>query len=168
MRRKLLGEDHPDITWTMSNFADHLRVTGRYDQAATWARKVLELRGKSLTDDHPTVTSSMGILGRSLDQMDSLAAGEYWLRESLAIRRKVYPAGHFLILSSQSILGEHLALAKRFDQAEPMLLESEKALVEARGESAPIVKDARERIVRMYEAWGKPGEAAKWRAVIAG
>ena len=108
----------------------------------------------------------MGVLGRSLDQMDSIAAGERWLRESLAIRRRVYPPGHYLISSAENILGEHFAIAKRFDQAEPMLLASEKALVAARGESAPIVQDARGRIVRMYEAWGKTDEEAIWRAKL--
>ena len=166
MRRKLLGDEHPDIAWTMFNFADHLRLTNRHEQATFWSRKVLEMRGKSLQDEHPAVATAMGVLGRSLDQMDSIAAGERWLRESLAIRRRVYPPGHYLISSAENILGEHFAIAKRFDQAEPMLLASEKALVAARGESAPIVQDARGRIVRMYEAWGKTVEAAIWRAKL--
>jgi tetratricopeptide (TPR) repeat protein/tRNA A-37 threonylcarbamoyl transferase component Bud32 len=166
MRAKLLGEEHPDYAWTMLNFADHLRVTNRHARAAEWSRRVLALRAKSLQDAHPTVSAAMGILGRSLAQMDSLAEGERWLRESLAIRKAVYPAGHFLILSSESILGEHLALAKRFELAESLLLPSEKGLVAARGESAPIVQDARRRIVRLYESWGKPAEAAKWKALL--
>ena len=88
------------------------------------------------------------------------------MRESLAIRRRNYPAGHFLISSAESILGEHLAIAGKFDQAEPMLLASEKALVASRGESTQIVKDARGRIARMYEAWGKPDEATRWKAML--
>jgi hypothetical protein len=127
---------------------------------------VLALRGKSLQDAHPAVSTSMSILGRSLAQLDSLAAGERWLRESLALRRAAYPAGHFLILSAESILGEHLAIARQFERAEALLLPSEKGLVAARGESAPIVQDARRRIVRLYESWGKPDEAAKWKALL--
>jgi serine/threonine protein kinase/tetratricopeptide (TPR) repeat protein len=166
MRRKLLGDEHPDIAWTMFNFADHLRLTNRHEQATFWSRKVLEMRGKSLQDEHPAIATAMGVLGRSLDQMDSIAAGERWLRESLAIRRRVYPAGHYLISSAENILGEHFAIARKFDQAEPLLLASEKALVAARGEAAPIVQDARGRIVRMYEAWGRADEAARWRAKL--
>ena len=166
MRRQLLGDEHPDLAWTMFNFADHLRLTNRHQQAIFWSRKVLEMRGKSLQDEHPAVATAMGVLGRSLDQVDSIAEGERWLRESLALRRRNYPAGHFLISSAENILGEHYAIARKFDVAEPMLLTSEKALVASRGEGTQIVKDARGRIVRMYEAWGKPDEAARWRTKL--
>jgi serine/threonine protein kinase/tetratricopeptide (TPR) repeat protein len=166
MRRKILGEEHPDYAWTVYNYSDHLRVTNRHAQAAEWSRRVLALRGRTLQDAHPTVSASMAILGRALTEMDSLAEGERWLRESLAIRKRIYPAGHFLILSSEGILGEHLAIAGQFDKAEPMLLASEKGLVAARGESAPIVADARRRIVRLYELWKKTDEAAKWKALL--
>lgn len=164
MRRTLLGEEHPDYAWTMFNYADHLLLVKRYPEAAEWSRRVLALRGRSLQDAHPAVATAMSILGRALGRMDSLAAGERWLRESLALRKSVLPPGHFLVPSAESILGEHLVLARRFGEAEPLLLGSERLLVASRGETAPIVQDARGRIVRLYEAWGKPDEAARWKS----
>ncbi|MEO8334761.1 MAG: serine/threonine-protein kinase [bacterium] len=166
MRRTLLGEEHPDYAWSMFNYADHLLSVGRYAEAAEWSRRVLRLRGRTLKDSHPAVSTSMGLLGRALARMDSLDVAEKWLRESLALRRANYEPGHYLIASSESILGEHLALRKQFPQAETLLLRSERALVAARGEKAPIVGDARKRIVAMYDAWGKSDEAARWRAKL--
>jgi serine/threonine-protein kinase len=164
MRRKLLGPEHPEYAWTMFNYADHLLLAGKNAEAATWSRQVLALRGTSFGDSHPAVSTSMSILGRALGRMDSLAEGERWLRESWTVRRAVFPEGHFLIASAESILGEHLILAKRYEEAERHLLAGEKGLVEARGESAPIVADARKRLVKLYEAWGKPDQAAQWKA----
>ncbi|MEO5799867.1 MAG: tetratricopeptide repeat protein, partial [Gemmatimonadales bacterium] len=168
MRRTLLGPEHPEYAWTMFNYADHLLVTGRNAESALWARKVLDLRGKSLTDAHPAVATAMSLLGRALDQMDSLAEGGSWLRKSLEVRTASLPAGHFLISSSEGILGAHLVLTGQYREAEAMLVASEEALVKARGEDAPIVQDARNRLVKLYQAWQKPAEAEKWRARLHG
>ncbi|MCA0374895.1 MAG: serine/threonine-protein kinase [Gemmatimonadetes bacterium] len=164
MRATLLGEEHPDYAWTMLNYADHLMVTARYPDAAKWARRAIALRGRTLNDAHPVVATAMNVLGRSLARMDSARAAEPWLRESLAIRRRELPTGHFLIASAESILGEGLTAARRFAEAEPLLLRGEQALTASRGEGSPLVQDARKRLVTLYEAWGKPQQAAQWRA----
>lgn len=166
MRKDMLGEEHPDYAWTMMNYADHLLVAKRFTESAVWSRKVLALRGRTLDDTHPAIASSLSLLGRALARMDSLRAAEPLLRESLAMRRAQLPAGHYLIASSESILGEYLTLARRFAEAEPLLLTSERALVTSRGEAAPIVRDARERLVALYEAWGKASDAAAWRSKV--
>ena len=166
IRLKLLGPEHPDYAWTMFNYADHLLLVGRNAEAAAWCRKVLALRGKTLMDSHPAVATAMAVLGRALGRMDSLKEGERWLRESWALRKATLPPGHFLIASSESILGEHLILAKRYPEAEARLLAGEAALVKARGEEAPIIQDARKRLVSLYTAWDKPAEAARWRAKL--
>ncbi len=166
MRRKLLGPEHPEYAWTMFNYADHLLRVERYPEAAEWARKVLALRGKTLTDDHPAVATAMGLLGRALDRMDSLEAGERWLRESWRIRQETFPEGHYLIASSESILGEHFVLTGDYAKAEKHLLAGERDLLASRSEDAPIMQDSRHRIVKLYEAWGKPDEAALWRAKL--
>ena len=167
MRRRLLGPEHPEYAWTMFNYADLMLAHGRYPEAATWARQVLALRGRTLPESHLAISTSMSVLGRALGAMDSLAEGERWLRESLALRRRTLPEGHWIIASSESILGAHLALAGRFAQAESLLLPAERKLVAIRGDDAPVVKDARTRLVALYTAWGKPGEAARWRSRIA-
>lgn len=164
MRRQLLGPEHPEYAWIMFNYADFLVRSGRYAEGAGWARQVLELRGRSLMDSHPAVSTAMAVLGRALGRLDSIAEAGRWMRESLAVRRANYPAGHWLISSAESALGEQLVLERRYPEAERMLLDSEQALLAARGETAPVLADARARLVRLYDAWGKPEESARWRA----
>lgn len=167
MRRESLGEDHPDLAWSMYNFADFLLSAKRYAESAEWSRRVLVLRGKTLQDEHPMTSASMSLLGRALDGLDSLDAGERWLRESLSVRRSVYPASHFLIASSEGQIGAHLTLRGEYVRAEAMLRESERKLVAARGDAAPIVKDARTRLVTLYERWGKPDSVRVWQQRMA-
>jgi len=166
IRRKLLGDEHPEYAWTMFNYADFLMAHERFPEAAKWSREVLKLRGRSLPETHLAISTAMGVLGRSLGPMDSLDAAERYLRESLELRRKTLPAGHWALASSESILGGHYTLARRFSEAAALLVPSEKKLVEARGEGAPVVKDARARLVALYTAWGKPAEAARWQDKI--
>ena len=163
MRRELLGDEHPDLAWSMYNFADFLINAKRYAESASYSRQVLALRGRSIQDSHPIVPASMILLGRALDGLDSLHAGGRWLREALAVRKTTYPPGHFLLASSEGYIGAHLALEGRFQEAEAILLRSEAQLVAARGEGAPIVRDARQRLVTLYERWEKPDAAHAWR-----
>lgn len=112
------------------------------------------------------VSTALSLLGRALGPMDSLTAGERYLRESLELRRKTLPKDHWLLASSESILGAHFVLARRFADAEALLVQAERKLVEARGEEAPVVADARTRLVALYAAWGKPAEAGEWQKRI--
>ncbi|MBL8986326.1 MAG: serine/threonine protein kinase [Gemmatimonadetes bacterium] len=166
IRRRALGPEHPEYAWTMFSYADFLVNRGRPAEGAKWAREVLALRGRSLEDVHPAVSTAMSILGRALAAQDSLAAAEPWLRQALAIRRETFPPGHFAIPSSESILGDFLTTAGRYGEAETLLLSGEAGLVTARGESAPIVADARRRLVRLYQAWKRPDDAARWQAKL--
>lgn len=47
-----------------------------------------------------------------------------------------------------------------------LLIPSERKLVKARGERAAVVRDARNRLVMLYRAWGKPDSPAAWQARI--
>ena len=166
IRRELLGAGHPDYALGAMNYAGTLVIRGEFVEAARMAREVLEYRGRSIGDAHPAMSTAMQVLGKALDGLDSLAAGERWLRESLAVREANYPAGHWLIASSASVLGEHFVRARRYSEAEQLLVTSERALLEARGETAPVMIDARKRLVLLYQAWGRTSQAAAWLAKI--
>lgn len=58
-------------------------------------------------------------------------------------------------------------LLKRYAEAEEVLLRTERELVAARGEGAPVIADARQRIVDLYTAWNRPQQAEEWRAKLA-
>ena len=163
LRRDLLGTEHPDYAWTLFNHAQILAKLERWAEAATRAREVLALRGRSLPDAHPAVATAMQALGIALARQDSVAEGERWLRQSVALRRAHLPDGHWLVASGEGILGEHLALRGAFTEAEALLLGSEQQILAQLGEQAPQVRDARNRLARLYEAWEQPAEADRWR-----
>ena len=98
-----------------------------------------------------------------------LQAGEPDKAESLArqcveVRRRSLPAGHWQVAEAQSLLGACLQAQHKFERAEEQLLQSLDALRESRGPSDEHTRTAIRRLRKLYEAWGRPLEAAKYRA----
>jgi serine/threonine-protein kinase len=167
MRRKLLGADHPDYAWTAFNYAFFQIEQGRYADAVALCREIVALRGRTLQDSHPGIASCLQTIGRGLDRLGDLVGGGRALRESYEVRRRTLPTGHWLIYASQSVLGEHELLARRYAEAERLLLPSYYKLLELRGPKATIIRDVRVRIAKLYEAWGKPARAQEFRALLS-
>jgi hypothetical protein len=70
---------------------------------------------------------------------------------------------------AESLLGSSLAGQKKYAEAEPLLLEGYRGM-EARKERIGIpdryrLDRAREWIVQLYQAWGKPEKAAEWEQI---
>jgi tetratricopeptide (TPR) repeat protein len=109
------------------------------------------------------VAATQLVLGLALLDLGRAREAEPILRESLALRRKSLPDGHWQISSSESALGACLTAEGRHAEAEALLLRAETALESSRGPQHERTVEARRRLVALYEAWGRPDRAARWR-----
>ena len=141
-----------------------LRSRGAAREAEALCREALALRGRVLPDSHPMVAGVLQVLGLSLVDQGRAGEAEPLLRESLELRRRALPAGHWLIASSEGILGDCLAKRGRFVEAEALLLRSLERLAGSMGEDHERAVEARRKLVTLYEAWGKPSKADRFRA----
>ena len=72
-----------------------------------------------------------------------------------------------------SLLGASLSGQKNYADAEPLLLESCQGLQQRQASLAPHLNAPRriteslERLVQLYDAWGKPAQAAEWKQKLA-
>ncbi len=102
--------------------------------------------------------------------MEIILAAEAVLRECLAIREKKAP-DEWSTFNTKSLLGEALLGQQKYADTEPLLLAGYEGLKRRAHKIPPQGKlrlnNAVERLTRLYDAWGKPDEAAKWRAVLA-
>jgi tetratricopeptide (TPR) repeat protein len=93
--------------------------------------------------------------------------GRYDQAESLFRELLRMPLNRDLIAASIRLqLGRCLIGLKRFDEAESVLTAAQQRLAVARGERPlheRLRSQARKLFVGLYEAWGKPAEAARWR-----
>ena len=91
------------------------------------------------------------------------AEAEPHAREAVKLYTRLIGPDYWRVGTARSILGASIAGQQRFEEAEPILVESCTLVQQARGESSRISQVCLERIVDLYVAWGKPEEAARYR-----
>jgi tetratricopeptide (TPR) repeat protein len=120
-----------------------------------------------LGEGHLMLLQTRTNLGEMYQLQERHAEAEKLLRQCLAERETKEPDS-FRLASTQSMLGRVLAEQKKFAEAEPLLLAGYKGLKANAGKTPDWGKhylpDALEWLAQIYEDWGKPDEAAKWRS----
>ena len=94
------------------------------------------------------------------------AEAEARVREELDVLARSVPPTHFMVGSAQGELGERLMDRGALADAEPLLLKSFEAHVTSRRFVQASRVRARDRLVRLYEALGRPDEARKYREYV--
>ncbi|MBI3932801.1 MAG: serine/threonine protein kinase [Acidobacteria bacterium] len=162
LQRGLLGEDHPDVAWTLSSLGDVLEHKGDLEGAERVYREALAVQRRRLGEEHPDAAFTLLGLGRVLGRRGRNAEAEPLLRRALALfRRGGVGRGAEEVAEASGLLGGTLVALGRHAQAEPLLLESYASLAPAGNAAAS--RAAVERLVSLYETWGRPREAAEHR-----
>ena len=168
LRRKTLGPDHPDVAQSLNNLAELLLLKRDYDEAEKDFRSALAIWRKALGAEHPTTAYALDGLGRLLAARGRCAEAEAPLSEGLAIRVAKLDEGSTLIAGTRLALGRCLVELGRYQEAEPLLLAGYPVIREARGDEADLTRRARQALVELYTAWGRPAEARRYGAPVAG
>jgi tetratricopeptide (TPR) repeat protein len=164
-RKARLGPDHPETLTSMNNLAFAYELTGKLARAETLERQLLELRRKK--DDPGWLATTLAGLGLTLQRRQKYAEAERLVRDSLAIRQKKEPNA-WTTFSARSVLGAALLGQKKYAAAEPLLLKGYAGLKQRQHNIDVAFRTLRltqalDRLVRLYDAWGKKDEAARWR-----
>ncbi|MCP4590840.1 MAG: tetratricopeptide repeat protein [bacterium] len=85
------------------------------------------------------------------------------LRACLATRQKELPQKHWLIGDARSRLGEAIAGEGRYADAEPLLIGGFELMTQDPDVPPTQARRAVERIIQLYEVWGKPAQVSAWR-----
>ena len=164
--RRVQGEQHPNTLLTMKKFADLYRVRGRHSEAEAMYVRVLDGRRQALGDEHRDTLDARALLSRVWIRQRKYPAAEAALRDVLKGYERIAP-DVWDRYNCQSLLGASLAGQKRFEEAEPVLLSGYDGMVQREAAiAAPDradLADAGERIVALYQEWGKLEKAAEWR-----
>ena len=110
----------------------------------------------------------MAQLGVNLSKQEKWAEVESIMRQCLAVREKVQPDA-WNTFSSRSMLGGSLLGLGWYAEAEPLITSGYEGLKARNGDhparrASAYIYEASERVVRLYEAWGKPELAKEWKA----
>jgi serine/threonine protein kinase/Tfp pilus assembly protein PilF len=162
-----LGRDHPANAQRLANLAGALRLQGKLAEAEARSEEALAISRTALGPDHPAVSrQEVGLARVDLDQ-GRLAAATTLLLHALAVQQRSYAAGDWRLGITESLLGVAYTRLSRFSEAEPCLLRALELLPVAPGSEGLKAREGRanrERLVALYDAWGRPEKAAPYRS----
>ena len=163
------AKKHPQLGWVRMSLLEAYAKAGANGKVAGLLQEQLSEARKTLPRDSPQLAGMLAQVGLSLLELKLWSEAEPLLRESLAIRAKTQ-ANVWTTFNAQSMLGGALLGQKKYAEAEPLLLKGYAGMKERERSIPPQgkvrFKEAVERLVQLYEATGKKGEAAKWRAEL--
>jgi eukaryotic-like serine/threonine-protein kinase len=162
--RRVLGPEHPLTLSYLAEFAFLYQREGKYASAETYAAQSLAGRRHALGVNNAVTMSSAQDLALAYQSQGKFAEAEPLAREALEFNRKQQP-DDWQRFRAESLLGASLTGQKKYTEAEPLLLEGYRGM-SARSKRMGAtdlyhLDCAREWIVQLYKAWGKPQKAAQ-------
>ena len=158
-----LGLEHPETITTLTSLANLYRQMGNMALAEKTILKANDAALTSLPAEHFLTSYVQNVGGAVLCMGGDIPLGTSMARASLETRQQLLPADHWAISSGEGIVGLCLTAAGEFQQAEPILLRAYTDLRASRGDEHEVTLATRERLYRLYTAWGRPGEATKYK-----
>ncbi|MEX2149256.1 MAG: toll/interleukin-1 receptor domain-containing protein [Steroidobacteraceae bacterium] len=160
MSRRELGPEHPDVAGGATNLANWLTAAGEYEEASQLLDEALAIRRKALGNEHPQVASTLSVQANLLIARESHAEALEAATEALRILTLSLPDDHWQVAMAKNAQGAALTGLGQYRDAEKLLLASLPALA---GSPIPdLPQHGRARLAKLYAAWGKPEEAAKY------
>jgi tetratricopeptide (TPR) repeat protein len=149
------------------NLARLLAIQERDEEAEATFREALAVRVEHWGPGHWQVGQGYYALGTFfLTRGDTLAAAESY-RKTVEIYTEALGADHGWTAHAKAVLATCLVAERRYDEAERRLLEAYRIIRDSPSAEA-YAEDALERIVFLYQAWGKPEKAEEYRALLSG
>ena len=164
LRRKVFGEEHPDVATSLNNLATVLREKGELEASEELFRRSLEMTRKLLGPDHPELAVPLANLARVMAAQGDHTAAEPLFAEALAIFAGVYPPDHWQPAQVRVYYGASLKARGRYREAEGQMLAGHAALEKSLGGEHERTRAAAAGLAELYGAWGRPAEAARFRA----
>ncbi len=157
LREAMQGASHPDTADCRNKLAVAYRLAGRTTEAGRLFDQNLNA---------PAHATGLAVRGSILLSEKKPAEAELKLRACLTIREKLQP-DDWTTFDAKSMLGEALLDQKRYAEAEPLLLSGYEGMKQREDTIPPQdrhrLTSALQRLVHLYEAWGKQDKAAQWQ-----
>ena len=164
--RLVLGPEHPSTLDILGEMGTMYQREGKYDLAERYAAQALEGRRHVLGPEHPDAMDAQADLVLAYVSQGKFAESEPLARGIVEFGQKNMP-GEWQRFRAESLLGTSLAGRKKYAEAEPLLVEGYKGLMDRKSRmDVPdwyYVDRAHEWLVQLYQEWGKPEKAAEWK-----
>ncbi len=164
--RKTYGLGGNDTQNILSHLTMLFSKKGTPERAEPFLRELVSFLREHPGDRSYLLGNGLGDLAFNLLEQKKYTEAEPVARECLAIRSKNKPEW-WTTFYTRTLVGAALSGQKKYADAEPLLVQGFAGLRERQSkmnnDSKFTLVEALERVVQLYEDWGKPADAAKWR-----
>ncbi len=143
--------------------AEYYQEAGNVGAMEEWYRDSLTQTRAFMPARSLAVSFTLATLGRFLLEQERYSEAEPVFREVLDITRVALPHDHWIIFNTESTLGQSLIGQAQFEEAERLVVNSYTRMKDDNFVPADVLTLALERVIKLYTAWGKPEEAARFR-----
>ncbi len=166
IRQRIFAADSTPVATVLADLGRVRHAQGQLEEAEALYRQALQIRRTRLGDAHDRVAVTRKDLAwLLLAQGQPEAAGEL-LTQALPVLRRTLPEENAESADAESVLGAQLTAVGRYEEAEPYLRHGFEVIHEKfSGRFTIYTEGALLRLRSLYEAWGKPEEAAEARAL---
>jgi tetratricopeptide (TPR) repeat protein len=159
LRRRLLGEDHPDTAISSNNLALSLQSQGKHAEAEEYYRKSLALRRRLLGEDHPFTATGYENLALNRRDRGQYAEAEEGCRKALDLRRKLLGEEHLDTALGYNNLALTLDEQAKYPEAEDGYRKALALFRKLAGEGDPRTITAYSNLAVNLDAQGRYAEA---------
>jgi tetratricopeptide (TPR) repeat protein len=168
--RRVLGPDHPRTLLVLADVAQMYQRQGRYARAEAYASQALDGRKRVFGANHASTIASEADLALADASQGKFAESEALARDALQFFRAKQP-DDWQTFFAQSVLGASVAGLGRYAEAEPLLLDGYRGMVDRKDRIIVpylyYLDRAGEWVVQLYEKWGDRDQAAQWRTRVS-
>lgn len=154
------------LVWVQGAMAQTYDQAGEFAKSETFWRQEVEKTRKRDGEASPPAAATLASLGLNLLRQKRYTDAESLLRDCLAIREEKLP-DEWQTFNTKSLLGGSLMGQEKYAEAEPLLLAGYEGMKGREAKIPPQSKkylsEALERVVQLYDGWGKKDQADEWR-----
>ena len=159
IRRKILGEEHPDVATSLQVVAGIFREQGRYSEAEEMLQESLMTQTQLLGEEHPNVADILDSLGLVYHAQGRYSEAEPLFQRSLTIRDDSLGDDSPEIAASLNNLAVLYHTQGRYSEAEALLQRSLAIREQQLGLEHPNVATSLNNLASLYQIQGNYSQA---------
>jgi non-specific serine/threonine protein kinase/serine/threonine-protein kinase len=163
-RTRTLGADAEPTLNAGNHRAALAYRRGRLEEAESMFRSLLARQQRLFPKDHWLNVSTSNSLLAVLVDNDKLDEARQFGTDFIEMLSASADAPADLAGAARLNFGRCLRKLREFEKAEPVLLHAHQILQEALGADSPKVRQTDRELAGLYDDWGRPDDAARWRA----
>jgi serine/threonine-protein kinase len=166
IHRAVYPQGHPELAGTLRNWGIALAHMQRFQDAEAPLREAVAIRRRFLGNETVDVAVAELDLAYALIMNERYEEPAVLARDAIRILRRQLGDENSLVYHARAHLGDALRGQGRLAEAEPLLLAAYAKFENPKPIARQWHRYAVGALVRLYEASGRPDEAAKYRALL--